>query len=344
MKTIYKITVLACITVMAAAPVTAQDAVLKLAGGDCLIPIDSNASIPVTILPNGNVEIRVDETVAAPSCFGSGPALDVILTVNPISIDSGDSVNVTWSVVGYDAGTTDCTATGPTAFVSAFNSSPANNPNSPSVETYSLTTDTTFRISCSNAGDTEQTLVDVAGGPSTGPDGFPPPPASCQQDLTNRQISFDIQRNAAANPPDGQSKVNFEGAWTIWPGTGETHVFIPKGKFLSLPFVAEDIGQFWNILWVDGPTNGIGTVVTISSCPGDFDVATLNPRSCAVQSGANGAKMFARVGSFTGSCDLVDGEIYYLNIEHANYNLSGVRTEGCDTGSLCDFLATVSRN
>ena len=113
----------------------------------------------------------------------------------------------------------------------------------------------------------------------------PPPPAFCTQDLSRRAIAFDIIRSGEFNFPDGSRKSNYEDVWDAWPGNGETHALIPKGSFLSLPFVAKEFGQYWSMLWVDGPINGNGVTVTISSCPGDFDLATLSPQSCAVQSG-----------------------------------------------------------
>lgn len=341
MKTIQKILALASFIFLAGTPVQAQqDVILVLDDGDCSIPI--TASSQVQIQAGGDVRIDVDDG-NLPTCFGSVAALDVILTVvdplgsSPIDIANGGTVNVTWTVVGFDAVTTSCTATGPSAFVTAFNASKAQNPQSPGSESYTLTSGTTFSISCSNSGDSEQTVVLVDNGGNLGPDGFPPAPEDCTPPVANRQNSFSFKRGGV-----NSTGVNYEDVWGLFPGGGEATLTIPRGEFLSLPFYAAfgGVQQGSTIGWVDGTSAARGHTVTISRCPGDFDMASLNPEFCAVSTPSTGGSLSAKVGVTPSVCDLVDGQIYYLNIDLANYDIFGTRTERCLTSS-CSFLTDV---
>ena len=341
MKITYKILFLASTIFLAGAPVQAQDVVLRMPiQGDCTIPINSSAAVPVVIQPSGAIEISVDEAAPTPSCFGSqgGAALDVVLNVTPSVVESGSNVSVTWTVNGYvGGGTTTCTASGGTAgWRSDFAASSQSGSGF-----YALTVNpTNFVVSCSNAGDSEQQTVTVnGGGGGGGPDGFPAPPAFCNLDnQANRALPFSMIRF-------GQTitgNVNYEDAYGAWPGDSQSILHIPRGKFLALPFRATANPAFWQVLWSDHPGDGIGATVTISPCPGDFDLPTLNPLFCGVSSGATGASIVGKIGVNPGACDLVQDQIYYLNIENAVYNpFPDNRIEACNEPSFCNFLSII---
>ena len=342
-KTRSNICFLAIAFIMIAVPTHAQmNVVLQVDDDDdCIVGITADSQ--VTIQSNGDLTIKVNGDDLR-ICFGGGGGapLDVILAVTPTSIKVDESVNVSWSIENYVPGSTSCTVSGPSAWQSKFNTSLQASPYSGSGD-YTLTNDATFSISCSNSGDSAQISVAVVGGgPEYCDDGFPCPNLTlCPNIPENRALPFDVTLSGfpvTLNPPDGQPKVDYAGVFgDVWPTTVERYVRIPRGKYVAIPFTAVDTASNWRIDWSDGITTGNGNMVTLSRCPGDFDFDGLDS-SCRAAPNQTGGTMVARTGVSGVSCDLIAGETYYLNVEHARYDDQGARTELCDRPSFCDFF------
>lgn len=315
---------------------SAQSVVLTLDDGPCSIPLQANSSVTVDAT-TGNLTLDVDDA-NLPTCFGTpGGALDVALTLQPDTIDAGNTVDVTWSVTGFVADVTSCTPTGGTQ---AWRDDVTESPSGGS-GTYSPTGTTSFILNCQNSGGSDSVDVTVNGGTSGGPDGFPPPPSFCGPEPAGRTLPFNIFKDFASNPPDGQPKINFEGVWGPFPGSNEATIFIPRGDYVSLPFVSDDaVGKVWALTWVGGPSNGDNTQVSISRCPGDFEGVGYTDALCLASVGSEGATIGTIVGpgnacSITGDIN----DVYYINIRHT----TAQGENACNDGSTCSFLGRPRR-
>ncbi|MDJ0655293.1 MAG: hypothetical protein QNJ40_14110 [Xanthomonadales bacterium] len=318
--------------------VAAQEIVVQSQDGSetlcSFAPIGSVDIDPVS----GDLTISVDES-NPPECFGSGGTIDVTLSVDPTEITSGDTVTVTWQVTaGYVSGVTDCTATGGTAgWISDVDDSVADDSIAAGQQgTYTLTSSTTFGLSCQNSGGSAPPVAVTVEGSTGSGDGFPDPPPECGGVPSGRHIPFDIVKDFTSNPPDGKPKVNYEEVWGVWPGSFDNaDVFIPANQYVALPFNANLApGKVWQIQWAESAISAPATQVTISRCPGDFGGVGYTDSLCKVDSGATGGTMVTIIGSDPLACDLNQGGIYYLNVRHTTANGSN----SC-TRSTCSFFA-----
>ncbi|MFK7955828.1 MAG: hypothetical protein AB8B96_07015 [Lysobacterales bacterium] len=314
-----------------AQPVFGQSVILALDDGPCAVPLQVDSSVTVDAA-TGNLILDVDDN-DLPTCFGSpGGAIVVDLTVTPTTVDDGDTVTASWSATGISEAT-NCTATGGTAaWRTDFAASPSGGSG-----TYTPDTSTTFSITCENT-DTDDVAVTVTGtGPPTGgADGFPPPPSFCGTQPAGRTLPINTFRAQFSNPPNGQSKRNFDEVWGPYPGETATSVNIPRNTYVALPFYADlPIGTELNMNWVGGPTNGGATQVSISRCPGDFNGVGYDSFRCLVNSGTEGGEILTIIGSGN-ACPLESGptQQYYLNVRHTD----STGQNQCNDGASCAFL------
>ncbi len=314
----------------------AQSVILNVAGEEpCPIPLQANSSVTVDAT-SGNLAVTLDD-MALPDCFGSTAvtALDVSLTIDPVTIEGSETVDVSWSVAGFIDDVTTCIPTGGTQeWRNAVTGSPSGG-----TGTFSPPSSTTFTIACENSADSESVAVTVNGMTGEGADGFPDPPVDCGPLPAGRMLPFNTQRGTAINPPNGQPKRNFEEAFGAYPGVQEVTVKIPRGDYVALPFFADlPEGTVSRLTWVGGPANGNATQVSISRCPGDFNglggIGYSDIR-CLATSGSEGGVILSIIGSGN-ACPLVGGanEVYYMNIRHTDSN----GANACNDGSVCDFL------
>lgn len=315
-------------------PAFATNVILTLDDGPCQVPLQADSS--VTVDPTtGNLNLDVDDA-NLPTCFGStaGTPLEVVVSVNPGTIDAGDSVTVSWGVVGFIENVTQCTATGGTSdWITDVNASPDGGSG-----TYSPSGNATFRLSCENSSDVDDAVVTVNGGSgNNGADGFPPPPALCGTIPNGRALPFNINKDFVSNPPNGQPKRNFADVWDAFPGTNEATIFIPENQYVAMPFYANQVtGKIWRMTWVGGPSNGNATQVSISRCPGDFTSVGYSDSRCLATSGSEGAAILTVIGTGN-ACPLSGGpnEVYYLNVRHA-FASGG---DAClENSGVCGFL------
>ncbi len=278
-------------------------------------------------------EVTMDQNQSVTAIFD---LREVVVTIqaSTTATNAGEAVDISWSVENFIENLTVCTATsGPAEWVSDVNASPAGGNGS-----YRLGNTATFSLQCDQS--TDSVTVSVTA--FAGLDGFPPPPAFCGELPPGRALPFNIFKDFASNPPDGQPKVNFSQVWGNFPGSNEATILIPDNQYVSLPFYAnQEPGKIWRLTWVGGPTNGDATSVSISRCPGDFAAVGYSDPRCSATAGSEGASILTIIGSGN-ACPLIGGpsEVYYLNIRHTFSNGDDACREA--TGS-CGFLGAPRR-
>lgn len=318
----------AALVLTAATPSVESDTILRL--DDCDLNLVSNVSFEVT--PEGDTLLTATTDGQGLDCLVPivNPPVITTFNVTPTLIDPGETVTFNWTIAGTSP---TCSATGGTA---AWQGTTITIPTGQNQLT--LQGGGTFSITCTNSAgsDTETRTV------TQNNTGFPPPPAFCNDagrqppDSVERQTTFSYFPPLSGTTISAQS---FEDVFGPFPGSSSANltrdVIVPQNRYIAMPFrTSTSTGTILDLSWFGNARVANNSTITISQCPGDFNVATL-PNRCFAESGTEGGSLLGIVGSSVTACDMNADTVYYLNVISAESATPTVNQ--CNRSGGCTF-------
>lgn len=268
----------------------------------------------------------------------------VTITASPITVNSGGSSTVTWSVINNPA---TCDFTGDWPGGGGNNVVPANFPASSFVIS-NITTAKTLSVVCDNSAlgnsGVKTVTINVSGGSSTAWASCPPP----QQSILNNEEDRSIRANGTSVGGDYNGTfIQFYG--TTIPSTtlmsqlmGSTFALsLTSNKYIAAQFnVGNETLQAKFQYTVPGGTQGPAPsdfTAAISECPGDFNIH--NNQSTCIKNGISGPLWWSSNPNSdpTKYCLLDKNKTYYLNMVHAVSGSNNYATSTCGF-SYCGIL------
>ena len=307
------------------------------------IALDS--SNPVTIDSNGNINITSQN--GSLTCAAAPPVLSSF-NVAPATINSGDDVTVSWHVEGNP---TSCLKTaspansGWSGNVSASNLINGNH----SLVVPNITASTTFSLRCSNDFGNSNSVSDNTTVNGTGVNCSSQPPILNGNADTTVRIVVGVapgQPGSPTNPLLSDGTYDQVAPGSGWPGSigPQSYLSLSKNKYVALRFTTDntDIGS--NIsFYIPGNPQGpasIGTALSISECPGDFNNHLNQPKCLVIGGGAPSMRWTQNpAASAAGFCKLEHNKTYYFNIVHSSSQSTNFSSSACAT-SACGIIFT----
>ena len=303
------------------------------------IPLDSN--VPITIDASGNINITSDN--GSLTCAAAPPTITNYV-VSPATINSGESVDISWTLEGN---ATSCTKGG-TGWSGTFTGSDVLNGNH-SKTIANITTNSTFTLRCSNDfGNSNQVTGSVSvNGSGINCAATQPPILGGAADVTIKLISPTPAGNAPGTPGN---PLTFNGKYedvmqgTGWPGAsgGNGFISLTRNMYAAMRFTTDNTNNFGS-LTLAPPSNGqgppsTGTTLSISECPGDFSVHN-NQANCLKVGGSIPSLKWSQNPAASGGvyCKLDKGKTYYLNIVSSKSTATNFSSTDCST-SYCGLL------
>lgn len=260
-----------------------------------------------------------------------------VITINATatSVNNGGSSTITWSVANSP---TSCDFTGDWPVGTNLADGPF------SFLEQNITSSKSYSVTCQNSAgsDTESISVSIIGGDTW---------TSCSgagASILNGAEDRTILSNGSSPLPYNGLYETLQGNDVVsqWPGIwGDAlHMTLEKNKYVAAKFTTDSNGydakfQMTASNSIEGP-NPQAKAVTISTCPGDFNVH-LNQVKCYTETNSlywSTKDVPGQPGFF---CELEKNTTYYLNIVHSNNNEgNNFATSDClSPANYCGILA-----
>ncbi|QOC23053.1 hypothetical protein IC757_02525 [Wenzhouxiangella sp. AB-CW3] len=329
-------TIAAITMLMAVGSVLGADRTLRLMvdGEELEVPLKSGQLM--SLLADGDVAAEAADGFTCstepeqPDCDDVQVSLDQsnnlgYFTVSPNPVTQGQSLTLEWRA----RGAWECEGSG----LSGTNWSGQLNPaGSRTVGTSNLSVgDASVGIECRNGAVSDQRSITLE--VLEPDDGNGDPPESCDDRPTLSTVpgwSRETDIGGNGGNPNIYTDV-FPG--NEFPGTSNNFSFsLRRDRYVAMRFTVPDnltgLGS-----WRVAPMTGAGSpsaagrmFATITRCPGDFDVATFEDKSCgAIATTSEGIiRTYWTVGNTPGYCSIEPGETYYFNVL---YSVNGADPE-----------------
>ncbi|MCB1603950.1 MAG: hypothetical protein R3F25_07850 [Gammaproteobacteria bacterium] len=270
------------------------------------------------------------------------------LSANPTSVTSGQSSTLTW-VIGNNP--TSCTKSGDWPDNGVMPAQDITNGTHQQVIT-NITQSMSFSMICSNtagSSGTKVASVTVSGGTGST---WPSCAGSAASILGGAEDRSILATFAGVSPGtyNGKYEEIFNTTNPVaFPGdVGLTmYLSITRNQYVAAQFNSGTPGRYARYS-LNPPGNDQGplssaTTITISECPGDFNVH-LGQSTCKSNGSATGSLYWSDMPDANPSlfCKIDRNKTYYLNIVHSNDTVNNYQVSGCDSSnSYCGLIMTL---